>query len=293
MNQYITMTHSMTAFASHKTHDENGVVQWDIRSVNHRHLDLRCFLPPNFSALETRFQELLRKHLRRGRIDCQLTFTPAKSTMQFSLNEALLEQLLKAYRHIEAGLEQDSKPRPMELLKWPGLLQITESDVESLFPALAATLDTAAKDLVAARKREGSKLANSIRERLQSIQTILETIKTRLPQVLESQQKRLLKKLDEAKVTLDPHRLEQEIVIMAHKMDVAEELDRLGIHIKEVERLLEAPGNHGRRLDFLMQEMNREANTLGAKTNESDIIHASVEMKVTIEQMREQIQNIE
>lgn len=287
------MTHSMTAFASHTHYHESGMIQWDIRSFNHRYLDLHFVLPPGFGVLETPCREITRGTLHRGRVDCQLSFTPAKSTALFKLNETLLTQLIATYHSIENRLSLNTPLNPIDLLRWPDLLQVAQPQIEALSPSLLDALQTALTDLLATRRREGEKLAASFTPRLQSITAILERVRTRLPQVLNLQRQRLLHKLAEASSTLDSPRLEQEIVLFAHKMDVAEEMERLNIHIQEVSRLLNTPGHHGRRLDFLMQEMNREANTLGAKTNDSDIIHASVEVKVLIDQMREQIQNIE
>ena len=287
------MTYSMTAFATHKTHTEYGTFQWDLRSFNHRYLDLHFFLPPHFTSLEIDFRNIIQEKLHRGRVECQLNFEPAKSTSSFNINEGLLEQLILAHHHVDNRLAQTSPINTLELLRWPGLLHINEGNLETLFPSLLDTLQKTLIDLIQTRQREGGKLKNNLLSQLSMIKDILMKIKQRTPLLLEAQRHRLLKKIEDANLTLDPHRLEQEIIILTNKIDVTEEIDRLAIHIDETKRLFDTEGYHGRRLDFLMQEMNRETNTLGAKTNDSTIIHAAIEMKTLIEQMREQIQNIE
>ena len=288
------MTSSMTAFSRQQSDQEWGSLTWEIRSVNHRYLETSVRLPEIFRGLENAVREAVRKRMSRGKVECQLRFQSNETNQgEISINQELVDQLIKANQSIQQQLAEKSSLSSMEILRWPGVMAEQEIDASQLEKAALALFRQALDDLVSSREREGAELVGFLQQRIDSVRKIVLEMREKMPQILEAQRQSLLDKLQELKAELEPTRLEQEVAILAQKADVDEELDRLDSHLKEVERVLKAGGQKGRRLDFLMQELNREANTLSSKSIVVDTTLGAVELKVLIEQMREQIQNIE
>ena len=287
------MTASMTAFARRETHQPWGSLSWEIRSVNQRYLEPSCRLPDSLRDLEPLLRNELRQKLARGKLDLTLRFYPTNENSQLQINTALLDQVIEATEQIYARKPTAAALDPLQLLQWPGVMQTAQIDEELIKAEALALFALALDDLQAHRNREGEALNQLIEERLQQITAHLSSAQGYLPQALELWRSNLLERAQKLQVDVDSTRLEQEVVLLAQKQDVAEELDRLTTHVKEVRRALSSKGPIGRRLDFLMQEMNREANTLGSKAMSMDMTQVSVDLKVLIEQMREQIQNIE
>ncbi|WXL25641.1 YicC/YloC family endoribonuclease [Ectopseudomonas mendocina] len=287
------MIHSMTAFARTEQADTNGTLSWELRSVNHRYLEPHLRLPEAFRDLEGAVREALRNGLSRGKVECTLRFadSSADKSLQVDLNRA--EQLIKAAESVAALIKQPAPLNPLEVLGWPGVLVGDAVDPQALNQRAMTLFKQALDELKAGREREGTELAKLLNERLDAILEQVSTLREQVPQMLAGQRQKILDRCAEMKVDLDPQRLEQELVILAQKSDVAEELDRLSTHVTEVRRVLKSGGAAGRRLDFLMQELNREANTLGSKAFDTRSTQAAVNLKVLIEQMREQVQNIE
>jgi uncharacterized protein (TIGR00255 family) len=288
------MIRSMTAFAREERRDSLGELVWEIRSVNHRFLETFVRLPDDFRVLETAVRERVAARLSRGKVECALRFKPAAGTaVSVQINRPLAERLVAAARELADLLPGTPDPTAYEVLRWPGVI---ETDAQDLTPAQAAAtelLDLTLDSLTAARAREGARLAELIAQRCQALRGWVAKARTRLPLVVEATRGRLQARLAEVAEQLEPSRLEQEMVLLAQRLDVDEEMDRLGTHVTEVERVLTRPEPAGRRLDFLMQELNREANTLSSKSADAELTSIAVEMKVLIEQMREQVQNIE
>ncbi len=287
------MIHSMTAFSRHEIKGDWGNAVWEIRSVNQRFLETYFRLPEQFRSIEPVLRERFRKQLNRGKVECNLRFNAnpgAKSNL--SMNTALAENLLK---HANWVNEQtlNSQINPLEIMRWPGVMEAEESDMNSIQAEILAGFDQALKDFIVARADEGANMKALIEQRLDGIVNEAEKVKAFMPEVIQWQRTRITDKFTDAKIDLDSTRVEQELVLLAQKMDVDEEIDRLYSHVKETKNILKKGGAQGRRLDFMMQEFNREANTLGSKSINSDITNSAVELKVLIEQMREQIQNIE
>lgn len=288
------MIHSMTAFSRQTSLLDWGTMVWEIRSVNHRYLEASFKLPDNMRRLENSLREELRRLLSRGKVECLLRLNfNASGKRQFNVDMDLLKQLIGAGETIQGQLRQASGINPLQLLQWPGVINEAETDSEQINNLALTLFQKALEQLVESRQREGGQLKSFIEQRLQTVSDITAAIRRQLPTILKAQRDKLRERLEELKSELDTNRLEQEMVILAQKADVDEELDRLETHIKEVKRVLGNGGTCGRRLDFLMQEFNREANTLSSKSIVSDTTLAAVELKVLIEQMREQIQNIE
>ncbi|MFT6914037.1 MAG: hypothetical protein ACJAWL_000323 [Motiliproteus sp.] len=288
------MTRSMTAFARQQQQQPEGTLVWELRSVNHRYLEPQLRLPDSFRELEAPLRERLRKTLQRGKVECSLRFHPSDpSDSQLSVNLPLATQVRDAAQQIFELLESPAPLDALELLRWPGVLQQRELDMKTLQQQALALFDTAIQELIDNRRREGTELALLINQRLDAIAAVVSQVRSRLPEILAKQRRHILKKIADASVDLDPNRLEQEMVLLAQKADVDEELDRLDTHLTEVRRVLTQNDASGRRLDFLMQELNREANTLSSKSIVAETTQCAVDLKVLIEQMREQIQNIE
>ncbi|MDR9468058.1 YicC/YloC family endoribonuclease [Marinospirillum sp.] len=287
------MIASMTAFARRETHLPWGSLSWEIRSVNQRYLEPSFRLPESLRNQETTLRHRLKQKLARGKLDLTLKFYPTDDNQELVLNEPLLEKLVTSAEKVCSKMAKAAPLDPLKLLEWPGVIQASETDEEEVQAQVLALFDQALDDLQAHRLREGEALAAMLEERLVQITTHLQNAQAYLPAALEAWRTSVLEKAAKLQADVDPQRLEQEVVLLAQKQDVAEELDRLEAHVTEVRRALNSKGPVGRRLDFLMQEMNREANTLGSKAMNLDMTQVSVELKVLIEQMREQIQNIE
>lgn len=287
------MTHSMTAFARHSISTDWGNAHWEIRSVNQRYLETNFRIPENLRSLEFPLRDMLRKRLQRGKLDISLRVEYSSgSDNQLTLNTALAEQVLTAHKQLQS-LAEPQAPDLNQILRWPGVAQTAQLDTSNQEKQLSQAFDQTISSLISMRQSEGEALKTIIDQKLTELSENVHTARAQMPAIIQWQQERIQTRFAEAKVELEPERLAQEMVMLAQKVDVAEELDRLDTHIQEVGKLLAKGGTIGRRLDFLMQEMNREANTLGSKSIHSDITTASVNMKVLIEQMREQVQNIE
>ncbi|UNG19070.1 YicC/YloC family endoribonuclease [Stutzerimonas zhaodongensis] len=287
------MIHSMTAFARAEQAGEHGTLSWEIRSVNHRYLEPHLRLPEAFRDLEGAVREALRKGLSRGKVECTLRFAEETAGRSMQVDPERARQLISAAEKVAALIKQPAPLNPLEILAWPGVLVGDSTDPQALNNAALQLFHQALEQMKAGRLREGKELAHLIHERLDAIGTETATLRSQVPQMLAAQRQKLIDRCAEMRVELDPQRLEQELVMLAQKSDVAEELDRLGTHVTEVRRVLKSGGAAGRRLDFLMQELNREANTLGSKAFDTRSTQAAVNLKVLIEQMREQVQNIE
>ncbi len=287
------MIHSMTAFARHEVKGEWGNAVWEIRSVNQRFLETYFRLPEQFRSIEPVLRERFRKQLNRGKVECNLRFNAkAGEKSNLTMNIALAENLLKHANWIN---EQtlNSQVNPIEIMRWPGVMEAEESDMNAIQAEILAGFDQALKDFIVARADEGTNMKSLIEQRLDGIVEQAELVKGHMPEVIAWQRKRITDKFADANIELESSRVEQELVLLAQKMDVDEEIDRLFSHVKETRSILKKGGAQGRRLDFMMQEFNREANTLGSKSINAEITNSAVELKVLIEQMREQIQNIE
>ena len=287
------MARSMTAFARCSADFTWGSVTCELRSVNHRFLETGFRLPDSLRPIEMPLREIARKKLSRGKVDCslQLAFNNADASLEADLEMA--KRYIAMAETIAAEIRSPAAISPLEIMRWPGILQEQTVDADALHQAATETFVATVEQLLDGRKREGDKLAEMIEQRLAGIEEQVEIVRENLPAILSDQRKRLQQKLSDLKEQFDVDRLEQEMVIIANRTDVDEELDRLEAHISEIRRVLTGRESIGRRLDFLMQELNREANTLGSKSIAGVTTQASVELKVLIEQMREQIQNIE
>ena len=288
------MVHSMTAFSRQQLEREWGSLTWEIRSVNHRYLEPSVRLPENFRSLENPIRRQLRDKLYRGKIECLLRFrTVEANQIDWQLNLDLISQLTKANLEINSNIGGDYKLSSLDILKWPGVISDQPIDEEIFNKEAMGLFEKALDDLMVVREREGASLRDAILKRIASIQRIIDSIQAKMPSIILKQKENLLNKLEDIKAEFEPTRLEQEITLLAQKADVDEELDRLNSHLQEAKRVLDSSGQIGRRLDFLMQELNREANTLSSKSIVVETTQSAVELKVLIEQMREQIQNIE
>lgn len=288
------MANSMTAFARSELSTDQGNLAWELRSVNHRYLEVTLRLPEAFRELEGPLRELLRKQVARGKVECTLRFNPAEQqSSELSLNQPLLDQLIRTTEQLGARLHNAGPINPLELLAWPGVVLGEKTDQDDLVKQARSLFDQALKELKEHRAREGAELKQLIIERLDNISDRTAILREMMPTLLTAHRRKLIDRFNDAKLELDSTRVEQEIVLLAQKIDVAEELDRLDTHVIETRRVLDSKDAIGRRLDFLMQEFNREANTLGSKAIDTRSTQAAVDLKVFIEQMREQIQNIE
>jgi len=271
------MIRSMTAFARADFRAEWGELVWELRSVNHRYLEIHPRLPDEFRTLEPRVREMVGARLGRGKVEAVLRYRPVAGVVEeIQVNEPFLDQLIEAMQVVRHKLPQAAEPGILEALAWPGAVLTTAPDLTPVQEQAMALLQQALDDLVAMREREEVQRARE-----------------RMPQVIEALRERLRARLEEVSDSFDEERLEQEMVLLAQRLDVDEEMDRLTMHLKAVREVLKRDEPVGRRLDFLMQELNREANTLGSKSADAETTAISVEMKVLIEQMREQVQNIE
>jgi len=285
---------SMTAFSRQQLEQDWGSLTWEIRSVNHRYLETSFRLPEAFRSLEKAVRELARKRLNRGKVECQLRYQAVESSQsELQLNNELVLKLMHANSEIQNLTGASSPLSSMELLRWPGVIMDRQIDYKALQSEALQLFEKALDDLVASREREGETLKGLLVQRLESIREIVSNVRKKMPDILKKQRQSLLDKLQDLQAELEPTRLEQEIALLAQKADIDEELDRLDSHLNEVERVIDTSGQKGRRLDFLMQELNREANTLSSKAIVVETTMGAVELKVLIEQMREQIQNVE
>jgi len=289
------MIRSMTGFARRERQGPWGTLTCELRSVNHRYLELSLRLPDDLRGLENDSRQLLSASLRRGKVDAGVYLRGAPAgTASLEINRALVEQVVAGAAEVSAiaggaaaGLN------PLDVLRWPGVIRDTERDVTPMVTAAIELLKETAADLNDARAREGARIRDMLVQRCEGLRELVATVRARLPEVSARIRGRVLERVAQLGTPVDAERLEQEIALLAYKLDVEEELDRLGSHITETLQVLDSKEPAGRRLDFLMQEFNREANTLSSKSQDTETTRAAVDMKVLIEQMREQVQNVE
>jgi len=289
------MIHSMTGFANVEIQTPGGRLTWEMRSVNHRYLEIGLRLPEDFRIMEPAIRDHLSGQISRGKVDVALRFTRVAESgdNDLVLNTELARHLLELHRDLQELSKSNQEFNLNDLLRWPGMVTERPPDSEPLQKSAMSLLTEAVAELKASRGREGQKLAAIIAERLDGVDAIVEQVRTWLPEIREALKLRLINRVADLPQPLDPGRLEQEVAFLVQKIDVDEELDRLDAHVSEARRVLELGEPVGRRLDFLMQEFNRESNTLSSKSVDKRTTQASVELKVLIEQMREQVQNIE
>lgn len=287
------MIYSMTAFARRECKADWGTAVWEIRSVNQRFLETYFRLPEQFKGMEPVLRERFRNSLQRGKVECSLRYVANDAaTGKLHLNESLAKQIMHAADWVQSH-GQSSGVNPLDVLRWPGVICAEEADMDSIQADILAAFDLSLKDFMSCRASEGNNLKSLIEQRLDAISQEVSKVTQHMPEVLKWQKEKLLSRFEEARIDLDANRVEQEMIMLAQKVDVAEELDRLNSHVGETRNILKKGGAVGRRLDFMMQEFNRESNTLGSKSINIDITQSAVELKVLIEQMREQIANIE
>ena len=285
--------YSMTAFAQASAIHDGYHMNWELRSVNHRYLENQFRLPDTLRGIEPKARELMRKRLKRGKVDATLKLELEESGQALALNAALLKQVIAAANEVKKSAPDAAAPSTLDLLRWPGVLESDGIDQDRAAQLATELFEQALERLVAARGSEGQRLEQVLDQQLTTIDRVVESVRPLGESIMQVQQQRLIQRLQDLEVTADPTRLEQEVAFLAQRGDIREELDRLVIHVAEARKLLTQPGPHGRRLDFLSQELNREANTLGAKATQTDMSQKAIDLKVVIEQIREQVQNIE
>lgn len=288
------MIKSMTSYGRTESSGEWGEASCEIRTVNHRYLEMSVRLPEELRLLEQAIRDRLSTQLKRGKVDCNIRYEQRENFKgPLPVNQELLAKITETAEITNAQLKIPAPINPIELLRWPGVLDKDVPDPEAISGPLLELVDTTLATVIDTRQREGDKTKTMILERSKAAKEIVARVRKQMPDILDAIREKLTLRVQELGAELDNDRLEQELVLLAQKMDVAEEMDRLDAHIDEVQRVLNQDGPVGRRLDFLMQEMNRESNTLGSKSAHLDTTNSSVDLKVLIEQMREQIQNIE
>ncbi len=288
------MIRSMTAFARQQDQAQWGVLTCELRTVNHRYLEFSFRLPEGLRELENGFREHLRKTLGRGKVDVTIRLQSSdESDTDLIINNRLAESLNEAINHVNRILDNPAHISALDILRWPGILDREEQDLTPVMTAAEALFQRTVEELVEVRAREGERLRPLFDDRLTTMADLVSRVRERMPTLISAQEATLRERFRQASVELDPDRLTQEMVILAQKSDVAEEMDRLEAHLSEVRETLQRNDAIGRRLDFLMQELNREANTLSSKSIDAEVTRIAVDMKVLIEQMREQVQNIE
>lgn len=293
------MISSMTAFATRSTQEKWGSITVEIRSLNHRFLDISFRLPELLRSLEMDFRSYAQSILARGKIECvfRVQFVESENA-SVVLNHNLVKALVQAHQQAKQLVESDSSLKAQDIdlsriLFWPSVLQVDEKIPQNVFERITSVYQEALQELIHVREREGKSLVQLMASRFSEIQQLMQNVKKQLPSIKEHFRKLLVQKFQDAQLTLDPNRFEQEMVLYAQKIDVSEEIDRIEIHLKEALRMLNDGKAIGRRMDFLLQELNREINTLSVKSPDSDVTKDVLDIKVLLEQIREQTQNIE
>ena len=288
------MLKSMTAFARVEQNHNLGNFVWEMRSINHRYLEINFRLIEELRAAEFQLRKKIQAKLSRGKLDCTFKLRTTNETdVDLSINQKLLDGLLQQTQLIQEKLPQIATPNAVELLAWPGVTEQNQVDQAELIRCASSLLEECLNSLSENRYVEGGHIQSLIAQRCEELKRLVDKVRVRRPEVIAAIQTKIKTRLDELDVEADPNRLEQELVFVLQKLDVDEELDRLDVHLKEIMSVLEKDEAVGRRLDFLIQELNREANTLSSKAADIVTTQAAVDMKVLIEQMREQIQNVE
>lgn len=293
-NTRTRVIYSMTGFASGETETGQGTLLWEVRSVNHRYLEPHFKLPDGFRGIEAALRDQIGSALKRGKIDASLQFRPSRqASAELNLNTDLAAAVVRQAETLAQSMQSPQPLSAIEVMRWPGVVREDAIDVSALFAPARELLDETLATLVANRAREGERIRAALDSRLTDIAALAAGVRASMPTILDGIRSRVRERAESLETRIDPERLEQELVLLAQKMDVAEELDRLDAHIEEARSAFTMGGAVGRRLDFLMQEFNREANTLGSKSADPTTTKAAVDLKVLIEQMREQVQNIE
>ena len=288
------MTNSMTGFSRCSTEQATASLVWELRTVNHRYLDVIVKLPEDLRGLESAVRKRIAETINRGKVECHLRYKSSETEQsELLINEDYATAILKACQKISKPLHQPSELNVIEVLKWPGVVRKPEIDLTPVMAAALNLFDQTLNELCESKKSEGQRLQEMLEERCAAMKLIVAQERKRRPELVKKTREKLLDRIKELSIEYDTNRFEQEIAYIAQKMDVDEELDRLESHFIEIEEILKREEAIGRRLDFMMQELNREANTLGSKSTDIETTQASVELKVLIEQMREQVQNIE
>jgi len=288
------MIRSMTGFARRERQGSWGTLVCELRTVNHRYLETSLRLPEELKTLDNDVRQSITAALRRGKVDANLYLKSAAGTQRsLELDANLLEELVARVEQVRGQLQDPAPVSPIDVLRWPGVVREAEVDIKPVLAAAQELVQEALTELNETRLREGQRIRELLLARCSTMRTQVLAVRARLPEVSRRMRERIVERIAQLGTTPDPERLEQELVLYAHKMDVDEELDRLGAHLEEVTSVLSSGEPAGRRLDFLMQELNREANTLSSKSQDSETTRAAVDMKVAIEQMREQVQNVE
>lgn len=287
------MIRSMTGYARVERQGPWGQVTWELRSVNHRYLDLQFRIPEEFRTLESELRQQAAARLARGKVEAQLRYTTNVDSGAIDIDRERLQQLLAAVQIAGTMSGDANSPDPLRLLAWPGVVRERPADFAPLLANAADLFGDAINDFTATREREGAQTQQHLLDRCSALQALTAQVRARMPEVRGAALDKLRERCRELGVEVDPGRLEQELALIAQRLDVDEEMSRLGTHVDEVRRTLGRDDAIGRRLDFLMQELNREANTLSSKSQDAEMTRCAVEMKVLIEQMREQVQNVE
>lgn len=284
----------MTGFAIQESITKDYQLAWEIRTVNHRFLDISLTLPESFRPYQSLFEKQFRALLKRGKVDARLRYVAGETKQQdITVNESLARSLIIACRRIESMTDNTAPLKAVDILQWPGVTTEQQVDASSLIAEAQYLLELSLKKLAENRQREGQILGKTIDQRCDQIAEIIVSIRKRRPDVIDALYNKLQKKIKSLEITTDGNRLEEELVLLTHRLDIEEELDRIMAHLDEINHVLESDQAIGRRLDFLMQELSREANTLGAKSHDSTTTQLTVDLKVLIEQIREQVQNVE
>jgi len=288
------MLHSMTGFARESLETELGTLTWELKAVNHRYLDVQFRLPEELKGDEQAFRKLAGETLSRGKVECALYFRRGDSSQaDLELNRELASILTEKIEELRCTSHDYGAVNPVDILRWPGVIQQRELDTAPVFAEAGPLFMRTLEALAATRRAEGERIHAMLASRCDDIERIVRDVHARLPEVMDAVRRKQRERVEKLDVDADPARLEVQLALIAQKLDVDEELDRLDSHIAEIRDVLERDEAVGRRLDFLMQELNREANTLASKSADTETTRAAVELKVLIEQMREQIQNIE
>jgi uncharacterized protein (TIGR00255 family) len=288
------MIRSMTGFARREVQHPWGTLVCELRTVNHRYLEISLRLPDELKSLDNDIRQSITAALRRGKVDANLYLKSTSGTLQgIEINATLLDELVARLTEVRARVSGTADVNPVDLLRWPGIIREAGVDTAPMLVAALELLKQALAELNDTRAREGLRIRELLSSRCTAMRTLVQNVRLRLPEISQRLRERIVERIAQLGATPDQERLEQELVLYAHKMDVDEEMDRLAGHLEEVAAVLDSSEPAGRRLDFLMQELNREANTLSSKSQDVETTRAAVDMKVIIEQMREQVQNVE
>lgn len=284
---------SMTGYATASAELDSGSLSLELRAVNHRYLDIQLRMPDELRGFESAMREAITAQLQRGKVECRINYAARSARSGAALNRELLQQLAAWNREVQAELPAANTLGVADILRWNGVLETPSAPADELRAALLDLLQNVLLEFSAARAREGDKLREFLLQRVEKIEALRNAVLPHVPAAIAAYEQKLIARLREAMLNAEDERIRQEITLFASKIDVDEELSRLSGHLAEMRRVLAQGGAVGKRLDFLMQELNREANTLGSKSVDAEVSRSAMEMKILIEQMREQIQNLE